>query len=195
MKFRIVVCIAVAWTVYVTAPRSAFGQTAASTESNEATPTNDYQALQLAQQMRVELASDVASGKETPENALTRLRTVDLPAGLQGDPDVTFAHGAIDVGQRLDAAEKKTEAGRFFQAAEETLSSVLGRTSDDDVAAKVQVLSSRAFIRAQFLRRVPEAIGDLDAAQKLAPDDPYLRDLRRHLLSDKAAWVADKSRN
>lgn len=195
MKIRIIVCIAATCLVSLTAPLSAPAQTAPSAERIETTTSGDYEALQAAQQRRVELAGDVASGGTTPESALAELRTVTLPARFQGDADSAFAHAAIDVGQRLIAAEKRTEAGRFFDAADESLSSVLERTLDSDVAMMVQLLSSRAFIRAQFLNRIPESIADLDAAQKLVPDDPYLQDLRRQLLSDKAAWLEAKTRN
>ncbi len=157
----------------------------------------------VALQRRAELANAVAAGKEPAEVALARLRTLALPAESQGDTETDFTHAAIDVGQRLHAGGKREDAGHFFRAAEDALTSVLDRTADDSgvakadalVAARVQLLANRAFIRAQFLQKIPEAIADLDAAQKLAPDDRYLQDLRRVLLNDKAAWLAGQPQN
>lgn len=139
-----------------------------------------------ALQKRKDLAASIGSGAATSDAALVQLKTLTLPAGLQGDPDADFANAAIDVGQQLMVAGKPADARKFFLAAEASLTLLIGRTADTAVQAKVQYLSIRAYIRAQFLSEEPLAKADLGAALKLTPGDPSLISLQNLLASQKA---------
>jgi hypothetical protein len=146
-------------------------------------------ALTDALKLRVDMAGAVTNGSEKPDAAIARLQASASPTGLKLEHDADFAMAAIDVGHRLVAMGKPTEAGQFFQKAESSLTAVLSRTLDTDVAGKVQYLANRAFIRAKFLNEPILAKKDLDAALLLKPDDCYLQSLRNELTKDKAAYL------
>jgi hypothetical protein len=151
-------------------------------------PTPDGKTMTDALKLRGDMGDAVAKGSEKPDAAITRLRAQASPTGLKIDHDADFAFAAIDVGQRLLAADKPAEAGQFFREAEISLTAVLGRTPDTKVQDKTQFLAQRAFIRAKFLSEPVLAKADLDAAQLLKPDDSYLQTLRSELTKDKAAF-------
>lgn len=144
--------------------------------------------LRDAIKLREVMAAAITAGSQKADEALLQLKA--QPA-LFGDSDTSLALAAADVGQRLWVAGKAAEAGVFFKAAEGSLSRKIDRTPDASAPEKAQHLAMRAFLRARHLSEAALAKADLDLAQKLVPDDPYLASLRSNLASDKAEQFRD----
>lgn len=141
---------------------------------------------------RQDLANAVAAGTQTAEAALAELKAQSAQAG---DSDASLASAAADIGHRLRATGRATDASVFFAAAEESLSKMIDRTPDAEAALKAHYLANRAFLRALGLNKAALAKADLDAALKLAPNDPYLVSLRAALASDKAEQFRNTAGN
>ena len=150
---------------------------------------DNLNSMQAATALRRDLFDAVGNGSEKPAAALARLKKEKSPTGLQLDADADFAFAAIDVGRRLIATRKATEAEAFFRAAETALDLVIGRTADSAARDKVQYLQARATIRANYLNKLTEGKADLAAALKLAQDNPRLKQLQRLLPADPAATL------
>jgi hypothetical protein len=142
-----------------------------------------------ATQHRADVVNYVLSGQHPTTDALQQLHAVASPTGMQLDTDADFALGAIDIGRRLSVLNKSAEAQVFFQAADDALTAVIGRTADHFASEKVQYLKARANIRAEFLNRLSDARADYDAALKLSPSDSNLLQLRALLPADPAAFL------
>ena len=145
-------------------------------------------ALRDAIKLREDMAGAIAAGGQKADEALLQLKA---QPSLFGDSDASLALAAADVGQRLWAAGKAAEAGVFLRAAEASLAQKIDRTPDASAPEKAQYLAMRAFLRARHLNEAALAKADLDAAEKLAPNDPYLTSLRSSLASDKAEQFRD----
>jgi hypothetical protein len=145
-------------------------------------------ALRDAIKLREDMAAAITTGHQKADAALLQLR---VQPALSGDSDLDLASAAADVGQRLWCAGKAAEAGVFFKAAEVSLSRKIDRTPDASAQEKAQHLAARAFLRARHLNEAVLAKADLDAAQTLVPNDPYLTSLRSSLSSDKAEQFRD----
>jgi len=158
----------------------------------EAQTASVPQAVLDAIKLRADMVGAIVAGSRNADAALLQLKA---QPSLLGDPDTSLASAAADVGQRLSVAGKAAEAGVFFRAAEASLTLKINRTPDASAQEKAQYLAMRAFLRAQFLNEAALAKADLDAAQKLAPGDPYLTSLRSSLSSDKAEQFRDTPSN
>ena len=145
-----------------------------------------------ALKLRVDMATAVRQGGETPEAALGRLKAHAGPSGLKVERDASFAYAALDVGQRLLAADRAGEAEKFFREAEKALDKVIQKTPDSAARDKAQFLGARAHIRGHFLAKIAEARADLEAALRLQPDDPHLQQSLDVLASKNAEQFKDK---
>lgn len=152
-----------------------------STPTTSATDAANLSAIMAVLQAHADMVSAIVAGTEPASAAVTRLKTITLPAWAQGDADGDYADAAIDVGERLIVAGRQVEAALFFQKAEASLALVLARTPDTSAFSKAQILATRAMIRARFLGEAAEAKSDLDAAQTLLPNDSYLQRMRTQL--------------
>jgi len=149
----------------------------------------DLKPMTDALNFRSDMAASVGSGAEATNAAVIRLKAQAASSGLQIDSDADFAFAAIDVGRRLIALRKPAEAEAFFQAAETSLTLVIGRTSDSAATDKAQYLQKRAAIRANYLGKLSEARADLDTALQLTPDDQRLKQMHNLLPADPAATL------
>ncbi|MDE2107502.1 MAG: hypothetical protein KGL39_60470 [Patescibacteria group bacterium] len=128
-------------------------QVAANTPTTPATATAvaaSAKAMGDGMQLRGDMAGTVASGSEKPGAAIARLKANASPSGLKIDHDADFAFAAIDVGKRLIAAGKATEAEQFFLEAEKSLSLVVGKTPDTSAQDKAMFLEKLAWIRRRY---------------------------------------------
>ena len=134
--------------------------------------------MQAGLTLRSDAAAAITAGSEKSAPVLARLKAHASPSGLKIDKDADFAFAAIDVGQRLIAAGKATEAEEFFREAEKALEKVVKKTPDSAAQDKVQFLSALAMIRSRYLNNATQAKADLDEAIKLKPEDKHLESLR-----------------
>lgn len=138
-------------------------------------------------QARTELADALIAGTLTPDAALRQLGRLTFNPGAERVGDESIAEVAMDIGQRLWAADRSAAAQVFFDAADAILTGLIERTPDKDSAPKSQLLNSRAFVRGQFLRRMAEAKADLDKADQLEPGNTRSRDVRERFAREHAA--------
>lgn len=132
--------------------------------------------MAAALKLRGSIAQAVAAGTTKPEDALGQLREESSPTGLKLDPDADFAFAAIDVGHRLLAAGKTVQAEKVFQAAEQSLDTVVKRTANAQAREKAQYLTQLSLIRGNYLNKKDQARQDIDEAIGLQPED---KDLKR----------------
>jgi len=128
-----------------------------------------------ALKLRGDLSNAVLRGETDTDSAIARLRSANLPSGLQIDTDAGFAYAAIDVGQRLLVLRKPAEAEQFFLAAESSLAELVQRTDDTQAQGKAQFLRKLSYIRGNYLKEAPQALIDIDQAIALQPDDKGLQ--------------------
>ncbi|MBP9913686.1 MAG: hypothetical protein KBF26_09795 [Opitutaceae bacterium] len=158
-------------------------ETAAVATSPAAETKTDQPGIMLMQEsltLRSAMADAIASGAETAEVALTRLRQTKSPSGLPLSADAGFAYAAIDVGHRL-LLRHPAEAELFFRAAETALDEEVKRTDDAKAKDKAQHLQKLAMIRGNYLNKTEQAQADMAAAVKLQPEDKYLGQFQRYL--------------
>ncbi len=152
----------------------------------------DAQSMTDALKLRGDMAVAIRQGGETPESAISRLKTHGSPSGQNIDRDAGFAYAAMDVGQRLLAADKAVEAEKFFQEAEKALDKVIKKTPDSAARDKTQFLSALAHIRGNFLNKPREARADLETALRLQPNDEHLKQSLDVLANKNAEHFKDK---
>jgi len=138
--------------------------------------------LNAAAKDRASLAVSVVSGAIKAPVAVARLRNSAKEAAFVGDRDEDFAFSAIDVGNRLIAAGKSSEAEQFFRAAETALTSSLAARSGKE---KARPLATRAMLRARFLGDQDGAEKDAAEALVLVPDDQGIKALARNVSRGK----------
>jgi hypothetical protein len=160
-----------------------------STTTTRAPAESIERRLADAQQLRSDLAAAVSSGERKPEDALAQLKSSQSPTGLALESDADFAFAAIDIGQRLLASGKPTAAESFFREAEASLGTMIAKSADSGVREKVQYLTKRALIRANYLNKPAQAREDIDAGLRLAPNDKGLLRQGRSLTTDKAESI------
>jgi hypothetical protein len=138
---------------------------------------------------RADLVTSLANGSISLDSALTDLKSQvgPFPGG-----NANYAIAAIDLGERLLVAHKATEAEAFFREADKVLSGLIAQTSDKSARDKVQYLSARAHVRANFLNQAADAKADMDAALKLQPDDAQLQSMRRNLAGARSAVFSEQ---
>ena len=153
----------------------------------------DAHAVADAMTLRQAMTDNILQGSEKPAAAIDRLKAYGSPSGLKIDPDADFAFAAIDVGHRLIAAGKPTEAELFFQAAEKSLVAVLSRTPDTQPQAKAQYLENLSVIRGHYLNEVGQARLDIEQAIALQPDDNHLQTVRQNLAREHAEFFKNPS--
>jgi hypothetical protein len=138
-----------------------------------------------------ETASAVATGKETPVAAISRLKSLHSVSGLKiADRNGEFAMAAIGVGQRLRGLKKATEALAFFAEAEKALVLVITKMPDSADQEKAMFLQNLAFIQGYYLGEAQQAKRAFDAAIKLQPKDEWLRSCRDGFLNAHAELTA-----
>lgn len=142
--------------------------------------------------LRAGSADAIVRGSAKPAETIAKLKGTPNASGLKIDSDADFAFAALDVGQRLIAAGKPTEAEAFFREAEKSLEKMVKKTPDTAESEKVQYLSKLALIRANYLNNATQAKADLDAAKILRPDDKYLASLRDSLGSEHGDVFTEK---
>lgn len=145
--------------------------------------------------LRTNTAARVANGELTPAEAIDRLRQADTPSGLDIDADAGLGLAVIDVAQRLLVQGKLVEAEALFGEAEKALGQAIDKTPDSEARDKATYLRVRGEIRANFLKQPAQARTDIDAALKLQPDDPRLKQARDQLANRNAEHFAEKPRN
>jgi hypothetical protein len=148
----------------------------------------DPDAVAAALGQRKVMTGNIVSGSEAPAAAVDRLKGMSSPTGLKIDHEADFAFAAMDVGQRLIAADKTDAAALFFQAAEKSLVVLVNRTPEAQAPAKAHFLENLSFIRGNCLNEVAQARLDIEQAIALRPDDPHLQDMRRNLARDHAEF-------
>lgn len=142
---------------------------------------------------RGDLVAGIVAGKETPAAALARLRNQKAPGGLNNiDPAADLGIAAIDIGQRLIAAGKPDEAGKFFTEAEKSLDGVVRKTPDASAQDKALYLRKLAHIRGRYLNKVAEAKTDIEQAIALQPEDKGLQRVKEDLAQENAEHFKDK---
>lgn len=142
--------------------------------------------LVVAMMIRREMAASVAGGGETPTAAITRLRAMDAPSGLNIESNASRAFAMIDIGHRLLSARKPDAAETFFREADNALTLAIEAVGDRSAAEKAQYLGARADIRANFLNQALAAKTDIDAAIQLQPDSEYYSRLRNSLARERS---------
>lgn len=162
-------------------------------DQNQAAPATSP--LTEALKFRSDLVASVVSGAEDSDAAIARLRTQASPSGLKLDADADFALGASDIGRRLISASKPSEAERFFQEAEKSLTTVIDRTPDKSAAEKAGYFAERANLRVHYLNKAALAKSDIDSALQLQPDSAYLRQLRVVMANGRSEVFKDTPKN
>lgn len=132
------------------------------------------------------LAHSVGDHSLSITAALAQMRASRSSTRLNFPPAVDFAYAAIDLGHRLLAAGKPTEAVTAFQAAEAALEVLVRTTPDARAHDKAQYLQSLAFIRGRYLSKAAQSKADIEQALALKPDEKSLTAVRRLLASDRA---------
>ncbi len=139
--------------------------------------------------LQEDVANAILRGDERAASALARLKAGSQRSGLGvADDDADLGYAALDVGLRLIGAERAAEAEPFFDLAEKSLAKLVQKTPDGDAAAKSRYLATLAFIRSRFFNRDAEAKAALDAADRLQPDDPQLKQMRARLGTGKGGY-------
>jgi hypothetical protein len=138
--------------------------------------------------LRRELAEALIKGTEKTAGALSRLKACPSASGLKLDSGADFAFAAIDVGQRLIAGGRPTEAEIFFREAEQSLALAVKHTPDTAARDKAMLLRRLSFIRGRYLNQVAQAKADIEQAMALQPDDQGLQVARASLASENADY-------
>ena len=146
---------------------------AATTATTAAAP--DLAMMTAAEQVRGEMAAGIINGREHADAALARLKALASPMKLPVDPGAEFGYAAIDVGRRLIAAGKPSEAEMFFRAAEASLAAVVLKTPDTQSWDKAQMLQQLSLIRSHYLNNAVQAKADIEQAIALQPSDAALQ--------------------
>jgi hypothetical protein len=155
-----------------------------SAQSTGGTPKDSSGAgvvMQAAVQLRSTLAKSVGSGEKSPKEAIAQLHTNVASSGVPVEADADFALAAIDIGQRLIAANKAAAAEPFFQAAEAALAPLAARTANSDAKTRAMLLRKLSLIRGRYLNKVTEAKADIEQAIALQPEDKRLQQARDEL--------------
>lgn len=139
-----------------------------------------------ALKLREGITSAIVSGDIKSEAAIGQLQAANSPSGLKAEPDADFGYAAIDIGQRLVAAGKAAEAETFFQAAEQSLESLVQRKADAQAREKAQLLAKLSRIRSQYLKKAAQAKADIEQAIALQPEDKGLQQARANLARTNA---------
>jgi hypothetical protein len=139
--------------------------------------------------LRQDLVAAIVRAQESGVSALARLRQASNRSGLGvADDDADFAYAALDVALRLVGSQHAQAAQPFFVAAEQALAKVVQKTPDSDAEGKARHLATLAFVRSRFLHRDADARAALDAADKLQPGDPLLREMRARLSTGRGKY-------
>jgi hypothetical protein len=175
-----------------------FAQTPAALTTLADSPEGAAQIVKVmteAAAFRREMAASVITGKETPRDAVARLREENRPSGLKIDGDADIALSAIDIGQRLIAAGKPAEAEIFFRDAEKSLDLAMAKSRDGANEDKALFLKKLSLIRGNYLGKVTQAVADLDQAIALQPEDKDLVRSKEALVSARADYLSPKATN
>lgn len=139
--------------------------------------------LLVALQLRESLTAAIVAGDEKPEAALGRLQEHPAPTGLALRRDTEYALAVVEIGQRLLAADRPTEAEAFFREGERALGAALRNLRREDSHERLMVLRKRAQVRGRYLGMGREAQADFEEAIALKPDDKAIARQRDLLLS------------
>lgn len=170
----------------------------APTESQPVDAASGLAALITGLKLREDAVAKVTAGSEKPDAVVARLKIHASPFGLKLDPDADFSFAAIDVGQRLVAKGKYTEAEIFFAEAEIALVRVIAKTPDKSAKDKAMLLQHLSLVRSEYLNKRVQAKEDIEAAIKLQPDEKYFQGFRDQLANDQgqpATLAAGASKN
>jgi hypothetical protein len=149
-------------------------------------PVEMAAAMEAAFKLRTELAQSVATGAQSPKEIIHKLSTRKNLMGLQFPSDTDQALAAMDLGQRLLSLKRPAEAEIFFAEAERLFGVSISKTEDSAVSEKTQLFEQRAYVRANFLNKTPEADNDLVEAIKLSPNELRLQRKREDIPAQKA---------
>ena len=173
------------------APLSA--QVAPATPSAATPPASpELQTIQAGLLLRSDAAAAITAGSEKSAPAIARLKAHNSPSGLKIDKEADFAFAAIDVGQRLIAAGKPTEAEEFFLEAEKSLDKAVKKTADTQSHDKAMFLEKLSLIRGLYLNKADQAKADIEQAITLQPDDGNLKKTKDRLERDRGDRFKDQ---
>ncbi|MEO6003411.1 MAG: hypothetical protein ABIZ04_01600 [Opitutus sp.] len=146
-----------------------------------AAESSDTARIIEAAKARADLAATISTGKMSPADAMNALRQSAAPLGLKFEAKEEYSMAVVDIGQRLVAKGKGTEAETFFREAEAAIAEILDQSAKQSPGERARLLSQLAFIRVAYLNEADKAKADFDEAIKLEPLDQSLRQLRDHL--------------
>lgn len=157
--------------------------------ADAATP---LEAMTEAVALRADLAAAVRDGTLKPGAALDQLRGSGTNAAFKLDGSAGFALAAIDVGHRLVAADRATEAEPFFREAESVLEEAVARLPDAQARLKAMYLRRLASLRSDYLQKPDQAKEDIERACALQPEDQYLQRVRERVINRRGDLLRNR---
>jgi hypothetical protein len=148
--------------------------------SPEASAGRRAQSLRL----HAELASGVRGKSMSVEQALAKLRADSETEESGLHPQAAFGLAALNVAMSLVAVGEPGIAEEFFQSAERSLDIAVNGTDDRRAPEKAMLLEQLAFVRQNYLNKKAAALGDLDRAIGLLPNERVLQQRRNKLAGE-----------